>query len=33
MVFEAASNGRADALLTHNIKEFREAGPIFGRAR
>lgn len=30
MVLEAAINGRADALATHNIRDFREAGPRFG---
>jgi predicted nucleic acid-binding protein len=30
MVFEAAVNGRADALVTHNVRDFRVAGPRFG---
>lgn len=30
LVFEAAVNGRADALITHNIRDFRAAGPRFG---
>ena len=30
MVFEAAVNGRADALITHNVRDFRSAGPRFG---
>ena len=30
MVLEAAINGRADALVTYNIKHFAEAGDRFG---
>lgn len=30
MVFEAAVNGRADALITHNVKDFASAAPKFG---
>lgn len=30
MVLEAAVNGRADALVTHNISDFAEAGRRFG---
>jgi len=30
MVLEAAINGRADALVTYNVKDFREAAPRFG---
>lgn len=30
MVFEAAINGRADALVTYNIRDFRDAAPRFG---
>ncbi len=30
LVFEAAINGRAEALVTHNIKDFVEAAPRFG---
>lgn len=30
MVLEAAINGRADALVTYNIRDFRDAGPRFG---
>ena len=30
MVFEAAINGGADALVTDNVKDFREAAPRFG---
>jgi putative PIN family toxin of toxin-antitoxin system len=30
MVFEAAVNGRADALVTHNLRDFRAAAPRFG---
>jgi putative PIN family toxin of toxin-antitoxin system len=30
MVFEAAVNGRADALVTHNVKDFAKAAPKFG---
>lgn len=30
MVFEAAINGGADALVTYNVKDFREAAPRFG---
>lgn len=29
MVFEAAVNGRADALVTHNIKDFKAAATKF----
>jgi putative PIN family toxin of toxin-antitoxin system len=29
MVLEAAVNGRADALVTHNIKDFKAAGTKF----
>lgn len=30
LVLEAAVNGRADALVTHNVSDFREAAPRFG---
>lgn len=30
MVLEAAVNGRADALVTHNISDFAIAAPRFG---
>jgi predicted nucleic acid-binding protein len=30
MVLEAAINGRADALVTHNVSDFAEAGRRFG---
>ncbi len=30
MVLETAINGQADALVTLNIKDFRDAGPRFG---
>ena len=30
MVFETAINGAADALVTYNVKDFREAAPRFG---
>lgn len=30
LVFEAAVNGRADALVTHNFRHFVEAAPRFG---
>jgi putative PIN family toxin of toxin-antitoxin system len=30
MVFEAAVNGRADALITHNVKDFAKAASKFG---
>ena len=30
MVLEAAINGRADAVITHNAKDFAEAGKRFG---
>lgn len=30
LVFEAAINGRADALVTHNVRDFQEAAPRFG---
>lgn len=30
LVLEAAVNGRAEALVTHNIDDFREAGRSFG---
>ncbi len=30
MVLEAAVNGRADALVTHNIADFAAAAPRFG---
>lgn len=30
MVLEAAVNGRADALVTHNISDFAAAAPKFG---
>lgn len=30
LVLEAAVNGRADALVTHNVADFRDAAPRFG---
>ena len=30
LVLEAAVNGRAEALVTHNVRDFREAAPRFG---
>ena len=30
LVFEAAINGRADALVTHNVRDFRDAAQRFG---
>lgn len=30
LVLEAAVNGRADALVTHNVVDFAEAAPRFG---
>lgn len=30
MMLEAAVNGRADALVTHNVKDFANAAPRFG---
>ena len=30
MVFEAAINGHADALITHNVKDFAKAATRFG---
>lgn len=30
LVLEAAINGRADALVTYNTRDFREAAPRFG---
>ena len=30
LVLEAAVNGRADALVTHNVADFAEAAPRFG---
>jgi putative PIN family toxin of toxin-antitoxin system len=30
LVFEAAVNGRADALVTYNVRDFRDAAPRFG---
>ena len=30
LVLEAAVNGRADALVTHNVADFRSAAPRFG---
>jgi putative PIN family toxin of toxin-antitoxin system len=30
MVFEAAVNGQADALITHKVKDFARAAPKFG---
>ncbi len=30
MVLEAAVNGRANALVTHNVKDFAKAAPRFG---
>jgi hypothetical protein len=32
MVLEAAVNGQAQALVTHNIADFAEAAPRFGLA-
>ena len=30
MVLDAAVNGRADALVTHNLADFAAAAPRFG---
>ena len=30
LILEAAVNGAADALVTHNVRDFREAAPRFG---
>jgi predicted nucleic acid-binding protein len=30
MVLDAAVNGRADVLVTHNIRDFLQAAPRFG---
>ena len=30
MVLEAAVNGRADALVTHNLRDFAAVAPRFG---
>jgi len=30
LVFDVALNGRADALVTHNIRDFAVAAPRFG---
>lgn len=30
LVLEAAINGRADALITHNVRDFRDAAQRFG---
>lgn len=30
MILEAAINGRADALVTHNVRDFQDAAPRFG---
>jgi putative PIN family toxin of toxin-antitoxin system len=30
LVLETAVNGAADALVTHNVRDFREAAPRFG---
>lgn len=30
LVLEAAINGRAEALITHNVRDFRQAAPRFG---
>lgn len=30
LVLEAGVNGAADALVTHNVRDFREAAPRFG---
>ena len=32
MVLDAAVNGRADALVTHNLADFAQAAPRFGLA-
>ncbi len=32
LVLEAAVNGRADALVTHNVRDFAAAAPRFGIA-
>jgi predicted nucleic acid-binding protein len=32
LVLEAAVNGRADGLVTHNVRHFAEAAPRFGLA-
>jgi putative PIN family toxin of toxin-antitoxin system len=29
LVLEAAANGRADALVTHNVRDFKKAAPRF----
>ena len=30
LVLEAAVNGRADALVTYNVRDFRDVAPRFG---
>lgn len=30
MVLEAAVNGRADALVTHNVRHFEKSATMFG---
>jgi predicted nucleic acid-binding protein len=30
LVLEASVNGRVDALVTHNVRDFADAAPFFG---